>query len=613
MANESKKQLLKQVRQRRYLNKDFDALRNDLLDYARSYFPDNIRDFSEASLGGLLLDMAAYVGDVQSYYLDHQFHESFPETSVEPNNIERHLRRAGVPIVGASPAVVAVTFYIKVPTDGTATGNPDLTSLPIIKEGTVVKATNGVEFELTENLDFSETKVDGTLKAAIVVGNVNANNIPQNYILSRDGTCISGKRTTETFPISTFIPFRSITLSNPNVSQVMKVSDTAGNEYYEVESLTQDTVYKRVTNLNYDQKLVPENIVPIPAPYRFTKNTALQSRTTSLVFGGGRASSINDDIIPDPSEFSLPLYGKQTFSRFTVNPGNLLQTTTFGVITENTTLSIQYRYGGGLKHNVEAETINSVTSLNIFFPRNPLPSVAAFVRNSIDVINLEAASGGEDPPTVSELKAKIPAFLGMQNRIVSKEDLLARVYTLPSNFGRVYRAAIEPNPNNPLASQLFVICRNESNSLIIAPDTLKKNLASYLNQYRLISDAIDILDARVVNITLKFTVVVDPTQNKELILRNILAKVKEYMNIKNFEINQPIILSDIQNIIFNVEGVASIVSLTVGNIYNVVEDRVYSDEQFNVNANTKNNIIFGPPGSMFELKYPDYDIIGTAV
>lgn len=613
MANESKKQLLKQVRQRRYLNKDFDALRNDLLDYARSYFPDNIRDFSEASLGGLLLDMAAYVGDVQSYYLDHQFHESFPETSVEPNNIERHLRRAGVPIIGSSPAVVSVTFYIKVPTDASGAGTPDTTSLPIIKEGTIVKATNGVEFELTENIDFSETRVDGSLKASIVVGNTNANNIPQNYILSRDGICISGKRTTETFPVSTFIPFRSITLSNPNVSQVIKVIDTSGNEYYEVESLTQDTVYKRVSNINYDQKLVPENIVPIPAPYRFTKNTALQSRTTSLVFGGGRASTINDDIIPDPSEFSLPLYGKRTFSRFTVNPGNLLQTTTFGVITENTTLSIQYRYGGGLKHNVEAETINNVSSLNIFFPRNPLPSVAAFVRNSVDVINLEAASGGEDPPTISELKAKISAFLGMQNRIVSKEDLLARVYTLPSNFGRVYRAAIEPNPNNPLASQLFVICRNENNSLIIAPDTLKKNLASYLNQYRLISDAIDILDARVINITLKFTVVVDPTQNKELILRNILTKIKQYMNVKNFEINQPIILSDIQNLIFNVEGVASIVSLTIGNIYNVVEDREYSNEQFNVNANTKNNIVFGPPGSIFELKYPDYDIIGTAV
>lgn len=613
MADDSKKQLLKQIRQRRYLNKDFDALRNDLLDYARTYFPDNIRDFSEASLGGLLLDLAAYVGDVQSYYLDHQFHESFPETSVELNNIERHLRRAGVPIVGASPAVVNVTFYIKVPTNGENTGTPDITSLPIVKEGTILRARNGVEFELTENLDFSERTVNGNLKAKIIVGNTDANNVPQNYIMSLVGLCISGKRTIQTVPVTNFIPYRNIPLSNPNVSEIIKVTDTLGNEYYEVESLTQDTVYKRVTNLSYDQKMVPENMIPIPAPYRFIKNTGLQTRTTTLVFGGGSASTLNDDIIPDPSEFSLPLYGKKTFSRFSINPGNLLQTTTFGVITENTTLNIHYRYGGGLNHNVEAETINTVTSLNIFFPNNPLPNVAAFVRNSIDVINETAASGGEDAPTILDLKSKIPAYMNMQNRIVSKEDLLARVYTIPSNFGRVYRAAIEPNPNNPLSSQLFVICRNQDNELVVAPDTLKKNMATYLNQYRLISDAIDILDARVINITLKFAIVIDPTQNKELILRNILAKIKNYMNVKNFEINQPLILSDLQNIIYNVEGVASVTNLEIGNIYGVVDNRLYSDEQFNVKANTSRAIIFGPPGSIFELKYPEYDIIGTAV
>lgn len=613
MANDSKKDLLKQIRQRRYLNKDFDALRNDLLDYARSYFPDNIRDFSEASLGGLLLDMAAYVGDMQSYYLDHQFHESFADTAIEANNIERHLRRAGVPIVGSSPAVVSVAFYIKVPTNGANDGTPDATALPIIKEGTTVKATNGIEFELTENLDFSETKTDGSLKASVIVGNTNANGVPQNYILSRTGTCISGKRTTESYGVGAFVPFKTLTLSNPNVSEIIKINDSLGNEYYEVESLTQDTVYKRVTNLRYDQKMVPENIMPIPAPYRFTKNTSLQSRATSIVLGGGKASTINDDIIPDPSEYSLPLYGKKTFSRFAINPGNLLQTTTFGVVSENANINILYRYGGGLNHNVEAETINAVTSLNIFFPKNPLPQIAAFVRNSIDVINLEAASGGEDPPTVNELKAKIPAFMGMQNRIVSKEDLLARVYTLPSNFGRVYRAAIEPNPNNPLVSQLFVICRNESNELVFAPDSLKKNLATYLNQYRLISDAIDILDARVINVTLKFTVVIDPTQNKELILRNVLNKVRNYMNIRNFEINQPIIMSDIQNIIYNVEGVASIVSIDIGNVYGTIDGRIYSDEQLNIKANTNRGIVFGPIGSMFELKYPDYDIIGTAV
>ena len=153
---ESKKEIIKLLKQIKYLNKDFDGLKADLLEYVRTYFPNNIKDFSETSLGGMLMELAAYVGDVDSFYLDHQFHELNPETAVEPKNIESLLRRAGVPIVGASPAVVKQTFLIEVP----STGNPPVpntVALPIIHEGTVVTADNGTQFELTEDVDFSET------------------------------------------------------------------------------------------------------------------------------------------------------------------------------------------------------------------------------------------------------------------------------------------------------------------------------------------------------------------------------------------------------------------------------------------------------------------------
>jgi len=612
MATDTKKQVLKQIRQRRYLNKDFDGLRNDLLDYARTYFPDRIQDFSESSLGGLLLDMAAYVGDVQSFYLDHQFFENFPESAIENNNIERHLRKAGVPIVGAAPAVVAVTFFIRIPSlpNGTA---PDPTALPIIKKGTVVRSGNSTEFELIEDVDFTKTKFDGSLQATVNVGITNQNNVPQNFILTLDGLCISGKTTTETFTIGSFIPYRSISLQNPNVTEIVNVVDGLGNTYYEVDYLTQDTVYKGVANVAYDSQSVSENIVPVPAPYRFVKNTSLQTRLTSLTFGGGSADSLNDDAIPDPSEFALPLYGKTTFSKFSINPGNLLRSSTLGTTAQNTTLSITYRFGGGLSNNVEAATINFVTNLVMIFPKNPSPSVSAFVRNSIDVTNRYSASGGDEAPTIDELKAKIPAYTATQNRIVTKEDLIARVYTLPSNFGRVFRAAIRSNPNNPLASQLFVICRNTQNQLVYASDTLKKNLSTYLNEYRLISDAIDILDVKVININIKFSIVVDPTQNKELVLRNVLNNVKNYFSIKNFDIEQPLIQNEIQNIIFNTLGVTSVVGLEIGNVYNTVNNRTYSSQIYDIKGNTYRGIVFGPPGSMFELRYPEYDIVGTAV
>lgn len=612
MTTDSKKQILKQLRERRYLNKDFDALRNDLLDYARTYFPNRINDFSEASLGGLLLDMAAYVGDVQSYYLDHQFQETFPDTATEPNNIERHLKNAGVKISGAAPATVTVTFYIKVPTIDSQ-GTIDASSLPVIKQNTVVRANNGVEFILTEDLDFNAKFPNGKYKANVRIGGRNANDIPQYYIFTLNGLCISGKVATQSVSIGTFTPYKKITLNNPDVTEVISVVDSLGNTYYEVENLTQDTVYKRVTNLTSDFNLVPENMVPIPAPYRFVKETSVQTRQTTLTFGGGNASTINDDVIPDPSEFALPLYGKQTFSRFEINPNNLLSTTTFGVMAENTTLTINYRYGGGLNNNVEAQTINTVVSLNIFFPNFPSINTAAYVRNSIDITNVDRASGGESAPSINTLKDKIPVFRSMQNRIVTKEDLLARVYSLPSNFGRVYRAGIKTNPNNPLSTQLYVISRNTSNQLIVSPDSLKKNLVTYLNQYRMISDAIDILDARVINLKITFSIVVDPNENRELILRNCLINVKQYFDIKNFDIDQPLIISDVQNIIYNSKGVISLVSLNITNLNGIVENRGYSEQVYDLTANTYRGIIFGPPGSIFEVRYKDYDIVGTVV
>lgn len=612
MANESKKELIKQIRQRRYLNKDFDALRNDLLQYARTYFPNNIQDFSEASLGGLLLDLAAYVGDVQSFYLDHQFFESFPETASENNNIERHLRKAGVPIVGAAPAICNVTFYIKVPATSDGLG-PLASALPIIKQNSIVRSGNGVDFILTENIDFNKKNEDGSYVANIRIGNKNQNNVPQNYIMSLDGVCISGKQTTETFSLGAFLPFRRITLAQPSVTDIISVTDGNGNVYYEVDYLTQDTVYRAITNVGYDNDKVSENMVPIPAPYRFIKEVNLQTRNTTIILGGGSAATLNDDIIPDPSELALPLYGKKTISRFTINPGNLLRTTTLGVSGENTGLSVTYRHGGGLSHNVDANAINAITSLNIFFPGNPTSNVAAYVRNSLDVSNARPASGGDEAPTIATLKSRIPAYQATQGRIVTREDLLARVYTMPSNFGRVFRASIQTNPNNPMAAQLFVICRNNNNRLVFASDTLKKNLVTYLNEYRMISDAIDILDARVINLQIKFEVMIDPVENKEIVLQTILNKIKSYTINSNFNIDQPFVINDIQNVIFNTPGVITVPNVQIGSLTGQINGRIYSDQEFDVGAYTKKGLIFGPPGSIFEVRYPNYDIIGTAV
>jgi len=614
MAVNSRRDILKILKQRKYLNRDFDGFRADLLEYARTHFPNNIKDFSESSLGGLLLEFAAYVGDVDSFYLDHQFHEVNIETAVEDKNIQAHLKRAGVAIVGASPAVVDQTFYIEVP----ATGNPpepNTAALPVVHAGTVLPAENGVQFELTEDIDFREIDETGALLADITISQRDSNSTPTSFILTRVGECVSGFRASENFSVGSFRAFQTFALSKENVTEIISVKDAEGNIYYEVDYLTQDTVFRAITNRDEDYNLVPDNLIVTPAPFRFIKEMSLDTRLTTLTFGGGSAESLDDDIIPDPSQFAIPLYGKRTFSRFTLNPGNLLQTTTLGIITPNTTITVDYRYGGGLSHNVGAKTIRGTTTLIMSFPNEPTPTVAQFVRSSFDSLNMESAAGGEDAPTTDELKLRVPAARSAQSRIVTKEDLIARVYTMPSNFGRVFRAATRPNPLNPLATSLYIISRNSDNQLVTSPDSLKKNLSTYLNQFRLSNDAIDILDAMVINIQIDFAIVVDPAQNKNLIKQNVISQLKKYFSIKNFEIDQPIYINDIENILYNNDGVYTVHELRITNINGTVGDgangsdiRIYSDVVYDVEANTDKKIIFTPPGAIFEIRFPSYDI-----
>jgi hypothetical protein len=617
MAITDNKTALKSVRQRNFLARDFDGFRSVLLDYARQYYPDRIQDFSEASLGGLLLDMAAYVGDNMSFYLDHLYGELNPETVVESTNIERILRTSGVPIAGASAALANVDFYVEVPVLDDGSLLPDPSLVPTIRSQTTLLSDSGIQFILLEDVQFwsvdPETGVLGVDPTVEVVNGRRLNGEVVSKILKKRGLCGSGTQTTETFNIGDFEQFRRISLAQPDVTQLIDVSDGLGNRYYEVSSLTNDVVYRNVLNQNSDNIHAKDTLKVVPAPYRFVKETALSTRRVTLTFGGGSADSLEDDIIPDPSEFSIPLPYSQTFSRMPVNPQKMLQTATLGVAAANTELSITYRYGGGLSHNVQPNTIRVITTLNIEFPQNPSAGEQSQVRNSVEASNPEQASGGEDPPSTDDLLALLPAVKNSQDRIVTKEDMLARVYTMPSNFGRVFRASINKNPNNPLASRLFIISRNSNNELITSPDALKINLKRYLNSYRMVSDAIDILDAQVINLELYFQIVVDPSLNKSLLLQSIISDLKNQFAVTRFHIGQPIVISDVVATIFTKQGVISVDAVRFNNVYGTVKNRQYSPVSFDVALNTKNQIIYPPDGAIFEIKYPDVNIIGKAV
>lgn len=606
-----KNELLKEPRQRRYTARDFNSLRAQLVKYARQYYPNNIQDFSENGLGGLLVDLAAYVGDSMSFYLDHQFNELFAETAVEDKNIERHLRSSGVKIIGSSPANVKVSFYVQIPAE-TKNSNiiPQQTALPIIHAGSRFSADNGTVFNLLNDVDFRSVDSDGNLVATQKIGRVSATGDILTFILIMSGDCVSGEEATDTFTINdTFVPFRKLTLTNPNVSQILSVNDSYGNQYYEVSALTDDIVYVNIPNVRDDKQDVPDNIKILPAPYRFTSEVTLSSRKTVLTFGGGSAATLDDDIIPDPSEFAVNFVNRRVFSRTAINPNNLLSTKTLGVATTNTELTVHYRFGGGLSHNVSQNEIRSIETLNMSFPGNPGNIIASQIRRSVEVTNDSKASDGEDAPTVEELRLLIPSHKAAQERIASRQDLLARVATMPSNFGRAYRTAVHTNPNN-LSTQLFIVSRDADGYMTTSSDSLKLNIVKFLNPYRMINDVIEILDSAIVNFQVSFDVVVDPVLNKSTVLQQILLRLKQFFRIQNFYIDQPIILSEVRNNIMAIRGVISINSLNVTNVYNLYNNRSYSNVIYDVDANTIKDIIHPPDGGIFELKYPDVDIIG---
>ena len=593
-----------------YLAKDYSALKSELLKYARTFFNDKIQDFSEASVGGLMLDMAAAVGDNMSFYMDHQFRETIWSDAVEISNIEKMIRNHGVKIVGSSPSTVEVSFYIEVPAvSESGVRAPDRSSLPIIQEGTLLSSTSGIPFTTIEDLDFAETDRFGNLVAEVRVGIVE-DGLPETFVLKRNVTAVSGRVYVETFSFgSGFRPYSTINLTNANVSEIISVIDSSGDQWYEVDSLTQDTAFVGIANIDEDSEIVKKNLKIVPAPKRYMTSTDLQSRNVKLMFGGGDPTLYDDDVFPDPSKVVVPLYGKNTMSRFSIDPNSLLRSRTLGIAPTSTTLTVTYRAGGGISHNVGSNSIRSIKVLRIDFRNGAISSIASAVRATVEVTNESQAAGGSQAPTIDALRSLIPSSRNMQSRIVTKTDLLSRVYSLPSKFGSVYRAGVRQNPNNPLATQLFVLSRDSNGKLMLSPDTLKKNLQTYINEYRLISDAIDVVDAMVVNYSISLTIIPSPDTNPPDVVKAVIFSLQTLLETRKFQIDQPIVIADVMSSVINVPGVLSLTKLEFSNITGNHDGREYSNNFFDMQSNITKGLVVGPPGSIFELRFPNFDIV----
>ncbi len=613
MTNNRKRAKLQ--KERDYLNRDFTSLRQELVNYASFYYSDYIKDFTEPSVASMFIDLAAYTADTTSFYLDYQFKELNLETAKDANNIQRLVRQTGYKIRGASPAFCNVDFYLTIPAERLSDGTyePRRLYLPVIKSGTMVQSDSGVVFELSEDIDFSKVNSSNEIVAEYRVLERNADSTPKTFALKMAGACTSGRTYQENFPVVGRQSFLRISLSQPNLSQVLSVSDSNGNDYYEVESLTHDTVFIRDSNLFDDNDEVEDSLSVVSAPYRFIVSTDATTSQTDLVFGSGNSQSLEQDVIADPADFSLPLFGdRKTFSYTAIDPNELLSTRTLGVSPEDTTLTVRYRAGGGRNHNVASSTINRVMSLQTTFSAAVPATIVAAIRASAACGNTLPANGGSDSPTIDEVRSLAFLYRNSQSRIVSKEDLVSRIYSMPTNFGRVFRVGITQNPVNPLSSIIYVVSRDAAGKLVISPDTTKRNIAKYVNEFRIISDAYDIVDSPIVNFKISYTVSVSREYDKSLVVSRINSNLSSFFEITNFYINQPIIVADIQNIILSEPGVIGVGSLTFTNLAGVVESLNYSPFVYDITGNTKKGVIIPPKGGIFELRFPSTNIAGSA-
>jgi len=596
-------------RKRSYLNRDFGDFRLDLLRYANTYFKDKIQDFSEASMGGLFLDMAAYIGDNMSFYMDHQFRELNPVTAVESKNLEAMVRNAGIKITGNSPASAMVDFYIEVPAEldqNTGLKAPTQKLLPVIKANAKLRSRTGIIFNLTHDIDFSERNTNGSLLAEETPIQ-DSSGVISSIVLKRSGLCVSGDITEQTVAIGdTFVPFRTITLNRPHMTSILRVYDSDGNDYHEVESLSQDTVFKKNKLSNGDN-----SIEVIAAPYRYTTSTNINSRNTTLRFGSGDSSAIFDTSVPDASDLALPLYGKETFSSFSLDPNRLLKSPSLGVSPTSTTIKVIYRYGGGANHNVAPESIREITQIEWKYALDAPFVDQQRIKRSLAVSNPKSASGGALAPSLQELKSFVTSARTMQNRVVTKEDLLARIYTLPTEFGIVYRANIVPNPENALSSILYIISRDSTGRLAQASDALKQNLSVYLNELRLIGDAMDVLDANIINYKIKLTCRFAHNVNKYDLISKIIKNVSTLYTSDKIALGKPLVMSDILNKVINLPGVISCLQPELVAMNGTVDNRVYSNDTKKLEV--QNDVVFAEDFEIFELRYPSSDIEVTVL
>lgn len=582
-----------------YTSKDFQSIREDLIRLAERFYPDSFLDFSENSLGAMMIDSVAYVGDQLSFYVDYNVNESFLDTAVQPSNIARQAAILGYREPSQQSTYGVVAVYILVPATTSGMG-PDKNYLPILKRGTRFSADSGQQFVLYENVDFSDPS------NLIVVGNVNDSGTPTQYAVRAFGKVVSGFFNQGALTVGAFERFKRVTIRQSNIAEIISVIDAEGNEYFEVENLSQDIVFKEIANSNYKNDNVPSILKPMIVNRKFVVEYGTDR--SFLQFGSGDVEV--DAEIAEPENVAFDIYGKTYVSSFSFDPTALGKNSSTGVVPQNTTLFITYRINNSLNSNVATGALNKVSSIEFSFNDETvlIPSKVEQLRISVEVENEEPIIGSSATTGAEQVKRRALDSYASQNRAVTQRDYESLVYRMPNKFGSIKRCSAQKDPDSQKRNlNLYVLAEDSFGYFTEANTTLKNNLKTWINHYRMMNDTVDILDGLIVNFGIDFIVKASPGVEKNALLDRCVQAVASQFSTKSF-IGEHLSISSLFSALNGVQGVQDAVKIklrpkTGSNYSNVTFS-------FDDNYSPDGDELIVPKNVVMELKYTSSDIRG---
>jgi phage-related baseplate assembly protein len=621
-----------------YVGKDFSAFRQNLIDYTKTYFPDTYSDFNQASPGMLFIELMASLGDILSYYQDTQLKESLLPYATEKKNILALAQSAGYRPKVTTPAVTTITVYQLVPSIYNTNGNsgtnyePDSNYYLKIKSGMQIrsKENSSIVFRTTDVVDFS----NDTNREIQVYQSEAVTGAPELYLVTKQVQAISATiiETTISVP-SSDTDYPTITLSDTNIIGIESVVETTTNtEWHEVPYLAQESIFVEVPNTDYNSELsqysgtVPYILEVQKVPNRFSIRVNTDNSIT-LQFGNGNSTQYDEIVLPNTKNVGLGLASSIERLNSGIDPSNFLKTNTLGLSPAGKNFTIKYLVGGGVQSNVNSSTLTSISNVEFEEDLLSISNTGLYntIKQSVAVENMEAATGGRGAESVEEIRQNALATFGSQNRAVTRQDYIVRALSMPERYGSVAKVYVSPDTetdssttnnqvvtNNPYAINMYVLGYDNNKKLTSLNQAVKQNLKTYLTEYRMLTDAVNMLDGFIVNIGVNFEITTYAGYNKSEVLSDCLNQLKDYFDIDNWTFNKPINISDMELLLANIEGVMSVAKVEVVNL--TEGDGGYSKYIYDFNAAKVGKIIYPSlDPCVFEVKYPNADIKGRVI